>query len=463
MLLLVPKWAHHYDEFWNSIRRRNLWFIKLRYLAVLMLFGFLLSGEYILDFQFSDSQVRVIIISSILILFYNVLIHSTRKFVGCNANKFNCMHLSLIQMILDLIMLMLLVYYTGGIHSPLFMFFIFHMIIGSMILPGYVVFSICIIVVIVYSSMIFLQYHGILDSHIISGLFPAFSETSFAYLILFTVVFNLTLLISVLLANTIARRLYQREKELHESLIKLNEQEIAKQKYIIGLVHEIKTPLAAVESILELALQKFLGPISEIVEEKLTRAKIRSHEAIMLINNVLRISKLKLMNVSVHEPIEVNELIAEVIDQKSEDAKSKGIIIVFNNRRKNKNTVQGDKVLLELAFSNVLGNAIKYMEEKGKVEIDLSDSESGATIEICDNGIGIPEKDIDKIFNQFVRASNIKHKNYDGSGLGLSLVKEIIERHNGSIRAESPSRLMEQGRPGSSFIIFLPYIYTPEL
>ena len=183
----------------------------------------------------------------------------------------------------------------------------------------------------------------------------------------------------------------------------------------------------------------------------------------MLINNVLRISKLKLMNVSVHEPIEVNELIAEVIDQKSEDAKSKGIIIVFNNRRKNKNTVQGDKVLLELAFSNVLGNAIKYMEEKGKVEIDLSDSESGATIEICDNGIGIPEKDIDKIFNQFVRASNIKHKNYDGSGLGLSLVKEIIERHNGSIRAESPSRLMEQGRPGSSFIIFLPYIYTPEL
>ena len=75
---------------------------------------------------------------------------------------------------------------------------------------------------------------------------------------------------------------------------------------------------------------------------------------------------------------------------------------------------------------------------------------------ISDDGIGIPEKDLTKIFNDFYRASNAKKISSEGSGLGLSVVKKIIERHDGSISVKSPSRMSKKDQPGASFIIELP-------
>ena len=76
-------------------------------------------------------------------------------------------------------------------------------------------------------------------------------------------------------------------------------------------------------------------------------------------------------------------------------------------------------------------------------------------IEIRDNGIGIPEEDIDKIFNDFYRASNVKEKVFEGTGLGLSLVKQIIEQHGGTIDVHSPSALQDSNGKGTSFIIHI--------
>lgn len=157
MLQLIPEWAHHYGEFWRAIRVRNLWFIKLRYLAVLMLIGFLTIGETLLDFKLTSAQIKAVIIISFSILLYNIIIHLSRKYAGTDPNKFNCLHLSLIQIVLDLIALMVLVYYTGIMESPLYMFFIFHMIIGSLILPGFIVYINAGIVSICFSTLATLQ------------------------------------------------------------------------------------------------------------------------------------------------------------------------------------------------------------------------------------------------------------------------------------------------------------------
>jgi len=141
MISLVPTWARHYEEFWNTIRRRNLWFIKLRYSAVLMLIFLILTSEFILDVTLSNVQEYVLILITISILLYNIILHYTRRFVKDDPGKFNPLHLSLVQMVLDLYALTLLVYYTGTIESPLYMLFIFHMIIGSLVLPGKIIFS----------------------------------------------------------------------------------------------------------------------------------------------------------------------------------------------------------------------------------------------------------------------------------------------------------------------------------
>ncbi|MGD8779905.1 MAG: HAMP domain-containing sensor histidine kinase [Ignavibacteria bacterium] len=459
MIRLVPTWAQHYDEFWAAIRRRNLWFIKLRYLAGIMLFAFLFAGEYLLNFRLTNIQFYAILIIAFTILLYNGVINYSRKFVHAVPGKFNCLHLSLVQMILDLILLMLLVYFTGTINSPLYMFFIFHMIIGSLILPGYVVYSIGYVITIVFSALVILQYYKIIETHVITGLFTSgHIPQSFAYNVLFAVVFGAMMLISVYLANKITYNLYKREQQLRETLDQLKEAEVTKQKYIMGVVHEIKSPISAVKSMLDLILQKFLGPVDQKIEEKLERSRIRTDEALQLINNVLRISKLKLLNVSASEEINLKELIRGIIDKNYETAAAKKIDLVFNDNIKFEKKLKGDRILLELAFSNLIGNSIKYNKTNGLVDISFVENEEDVVVEIADNGVGIPQSEHQAVFMQFYRATNIKKGSTEGSGLGLSLVKEIIERHKGSISIKSPSKIGNSQRPGTSFFIKLPTV-----
>ncbi len=457
MLILVPGWAHHYDEFWAAVKRRNLWFIKLRYLFAFSLMIFLIGGEFILDFQLTDTQVTAIAAIIITIASYNIFLHWFRKHVKCVPGQFNCLHMSLVQMLLDLFALMILIYFTGVIESPLYMFFIFQMIIGSLILPGYVVYTIAGLIIIIFSSLIILQHNSLIPSFPIEGLYSQESGFTSNYVFLFIVVFSTMLIVSVLIANRIARSLYKREQELRETLLKLNEAEVTKQKYIMGVVHEIKSPIAAVKSIIDLILQNFLGPVSDQISVKLKRAHQRTDDALNLINNILRISKLRILNITTTEELNIAEMIQSTISKNSDTAVVKNLEIKFSDTRKENKPLKGDRVLLELAMSNMLSNAIKYNMDNGIIEITLNDHENELEIEFCDSGIGIPAKDTEKIFAQFYRASNLKWNDFEGSGVGLALVMEIIERHNGQIKVESPSRLSTPDRPGTSFTIRMPY------
>ncbi|MBU0558884.1 MAG: HAMP domain-containing histidine kinase [Bacteroidetes bacterium] len=458
MISLVPKWAHNYDEFWNTIRRRNLWFIKLRYTAVLVLIGFVFAGQYLMDFYFTDQQVNALLMIALSILIYNSLIHAIRLKIGCNPDSFNCMHLSLIQMLLDLTALMLLVYYTGTIFSPLNVFFIFHMVIGSLILPNYLVYVICGLIISIYSSLIYYQYIGALESHYISGLYLSPIAHNLNYNIVFVLVFSFLMLMTVILANRIAGNLLKREGQLREMLDKLDEQERTKQKHIMGIVHEIKSPITAAESLVDLILQNYLGPISEPVETKLLRVRTRLDDSLYLINNILKISKLRLLNESFTNDVDINTIIRKLIDDNIESANKKRIKINFLQQNVENTIVEGEASLLELALSNVLGNSIKYTETGGRIDIKLAIDQKYLSVSVVDDGIGIPEKEVSSIYKQFFRASNTRRYEAEGSGLGLSLVKEIIQHHNGIINVKSPSGIGAKERPGTNMTIKLPFV-----
>ncbi len=457
MISLVPSWANRYADYWDSIKRRNLWLINLRYGAVVMLCGFLVSSAYILRLKFSGSQILALIIINILILLYNLVFHWSWRFVKNETGSFNPLHFSLLQMIFDLTALYLIVYYTGSIETPLFMLFVFHMIIGSLILPGIVIYTVATIIVFIFNLIIFMEYAGTIPHQFIGGLLLEPLYKNFNFILAYDVVFIFVIFISVFLTNHIASQLYRLEQQLLESFEKLKAAETEKQKYVIGIVHEIKTPLTAVHSYLDVVLNKIVGPIDEKIEERLSRAKIRSKEAIDMINDVVRVSRLRLLDEITYDEIELNEVIIPLIKKQSVNLRIKQIMLsLFDGRTKKKN-IKGDKFLLEIAFSNLIGNAVKYVGSKGQIEVDMMDNEEDVEIEICDNGIGIPSDDIGKIFTDFFRASNIKDKSYEGTGLGLSIVKQIIERHGGSISVSSPSKLGCDERPGASFILKIPY------
>lgn len=457
MISLVPSWANRYQEYWEAIRKRNLWLINLRYGAVIMLFMFLISSKFILGLKFTQTQLVALSLIDVSVLFYNIILQQIRKILKYTPGKFNPLHFSLLQMILDLTVLGLIVYFTGGIETPLFMLFVFHMIIGSLILPGFVIYSVAGIVVLFFNILVFGEYYGIIPHQTIQGLlnFPLYNNIKF--LIAYDVVFTFVIFISVFLANKIARQLYQIEQELIETIDKLNTAEVEKQKYIIGIVHELKTPLSAVHSYLDVILKKFLGPLDRRVEVRLNRAKVRSGEAIDMINDVLKISKLRLLDEISLEDVELGKIAVTIIKKLTANIKAKHIMLNFIDGRTFIGTLKGDKLLYEIVFSNLIGNAVKYVGNNGLIEITFTNSAEEEIIKISDNGIGIPAQDMDKIFTDFYRASNIKEKSYEGTGLGLSVVKQIIERHNGKISVESPSCIASENKPGASFTITLPY------
>ena len=148
---IVPEWALEYQEFWESIRRRNLWFIKLRYIVVILLSVFLFATTFIFKINYTKTQLIAGLIIITGILFLNSILHRLRKNVRLDPNKFNPLHLSLIQMLVDMIALLLLVYYTGGIESPLYIQFVFLVIIGSLILPGVLVYTMAAIFIIAFA------------------------------------------------------------------------------------------------------------------------------------------------------------------------------------------------------------------------------------------------------------------------------------------------------------------------
>lgn len=457
MFKLVPIWAHNYKEYWDSIRNRNIWFIHLRYGAVLMLGVIFVLSKHLLNVEFSEIQFQAFTIITLSIFIYNILLHFLRNYLSCTPGKFNPLHFSLLQMLLDLTTLTLLVHFTGSIETPLYMLFIFHMIIGSLILPRGVIFSIATIITLVFITMVILEYNDIITHHHIRDLHLDEHSKNFNYIISSLGIFVFTIYTSVFITSRIASRLYKRERQLKETLEQLNEAEKSKQKYIMGVVHEIKTPIAAAQSLIEIIRKGYVSSIDKKVEAKLERAKIRTDEAITLINNILRISKLKLLGEVSQEDVDVIKVLQKIIKDRKEILLQKNINLSYVNKAVSSITIKGDEVLYELIFSNVLGNSIKYSNEDSKIEVLVKKSNNQISIEISDSGIGIPEKDLEKISSQFYRASNITSGKFEGSGLGLSLVKEILEKLNGSMEILSPSKIGNDKSPGTTVKITLPY------
>jgi signal transduction histidine kinase len=459
MAVLIPSYTYDMEQLWTMLINRNKWIIKLRYVTSAALALFAVLSVKVFSLELSTNQYNALLLTALIILVYNLIFGYliSSKFVKNDADSFNPMHISFLQIIADQVSLAVIVYFTGGIESPFYIFFIFQMIIGSLILSGFVIYTIAAITVIFFCIASLLEYFNIVPHHKFGVLLnlPVYNELD--YVLLFSASFGITVVVSVFIANSIARSQYIRGQELKLAFEKLQKAEEIKQRYTIGIVHEIKSPLSSVQSFHDIVLDGYTGPVNPQVKEKLIRAKARTEEAINIINDVLSISRLKLKTALKKEDIDMNELLGRIISKKKIQADYMNIGINFYNISDGKGIIKGDTVLLELAFSNLIGNSIKYTGAGGSVEVVVENGlkEKEVNIEICDNGIGIPEQEQEKIFREFFRASNVKHKSYEGTGLGLSVVKQIIEQHDGKIEFKSPSRMSDEKGPGTCFTVTL--------
>ena len=151
--------------------------------------------------------------------------------------------------------------------------------------------------------------------------------------------------------------------------------------------------------------------------------------------------------------IEIDELIKETIRQLELSAREKNIVITMESLLtddKSPHLVNADENALTQVFINIIGNAIKFTPAEGKVHIQLQSSDSGMQVSIIDTGIGIPSEDMPMMFNRFFRGSNAIVEEIQGTGLGLFIVRAILDKHGGNIHVTS-----EPGK-GSQFDVWLP-------
>jgi signal transduction histidine kinase len=455
--VLTPRWIM-FDQFWIALRTRNGWLIQLRFAAAAML-ALIIPASLLLP----GIRINIPAVGCLagVILLYNLVLRSTLKHIPPTRAPFHGLHFALIQICLDLAVLALLVHYTGGVESPVIFFFIFHVIIGSLILPASSVSMICAGIIIIMFTGALLEAHGTIPHHAIAGLFAAPVYTNSTYIAIHFIVFSITVFVSSFLANSISKELYLRERSLTIAYRKLEEAERAKSRYVMSVVHDLKTPIAAVITYLNLILEGDFGAVHEEQERPLERSRIRLNGAITLINDILQLSHVKLAASIEAVPVNLVTLFDEIYQEMRILFQAKHIRYSLWNNGTDDLTLEAEPRLLRLALGNLISNAHKYTEEGGAVEVHLKQVDGAVTIEVADSGIGIPETELGRIFEDFYRSSVSKKKGIEGTGLGLSIVHQIVRQLHGTIRVESPSRLqLDDTRRGTAFFITLPKAYT---
>ncbi len=457
LFTLVPERVN-FENFWVEIRKRNKWLINLRFFAVLLLLGFVLFlsivKSYFPELAIETTEILLIAIS---IFFYNILFLILWNKFPEISKKFNLhsLHFSLLQIITDFIFLILLIYFTGGVESPFNAFFVFHLIIGSLILPGPVISLIIGITILVLVTLAWFEYNYLLPHHFLALVArqPLFDDP--VYLIVFFSTFTVVVFISIYLANSIARVLYQREKELYQAYQELEEAEKTKSRYVMTVVHDLKTPISAALTWVDLIANKNLGEIPEFLRNPLDRIQTRLNNALELISDILTISQIKLSIEVAKDEVELIGILKDLYLKYQVLIDSKNLEYRISSKQESINIFSNQR-LLEMAFSNIVSNAIKFNEPNGIIEVILTEKDDCVEVSVADNGIGIKENELSKIFNEFYRTNLAKERKIEGTGLGMTLVKEIITKLGGDIFIYSPSYLGTKERRGTQVLVKLP-------
>ena len=236
------------------------------------------------------------------------------------------------------------------------------------------------------------------------------------------------------------------------------EKEIDKMKseFISIVSHELRTPLTSIKNAVSIILGGTAGEVTQNQERFLSMVLRNIDRLAGIINDLLDLSKLEAGKVEMRfQEVDLNEPLDVVISSLRLQAEKKSIIIT-KEIPVGLPKVYGDKDKIEQIFINLINNAIKFTPEKGHIHVSARLVHEDF-IEVCveDTGIGIPEEKLDKVFDRFHQISESLTRETGGTGLGLPIVKGIVEGHKGSIRVES-----KVGK-GSGFIFTLP-AYSPE-
>ncbi len=234
-----------------------------------------------------------------------------------------------------------------------------------------------------------------------------------------------------------------------QEINQLKQMEKHRKEFLGNVSHELKTPIFNIQGYVLTLLDGGLEDPS-INRMYLERTEKSINRMISIVEDLEIISRLesgelKLMK----EKFDIVRLVEEVVETQEMRAQEKGIRLAIQGGTERKIFVRADRKRIYEALNNLVINSIIYGIEWGRTTISFSDMGDNILIDVTDNGIGIPEEDIHRIFERFYRVDRSRSRHFGGTGLGLSIVKHIIEAHNQTINVRSSKE------EGSSFAFTL--------
>ncbi|MCK5312937.1 MAG: response regulator [Desulfobacteraceae bacterium] len=227
--------------------------------------------------------------------------------------------------------------------------------------------------------------------------------------------------------------------------------DLLKSEFVSKVTHELRSPLSTIHEQLDMVIKSEHENSDQEDQYMLSRAKEKVYGLISTIGDLLDLSRIEAgASTKTHQPVKVDETLKNITEFLNTRAEAKNQKLTLKTPNRPLPLLKTDLATLESVFGNLIANAINYTQEGGEIDVIADQTGNNLRIQVIDNGFGIEAKHMDKIFKRFYRIKNDNTRFLVGTGLGLPIVKNIVDSMNGFIEVKS-----EVGK-GSTFTVILP-------
>jgi len=440
------------------------WLISLRWLAVVgTLLTIVVVNSYFPGLLLQSPLMTTIAAIALYNFLFFLYARQLRPHVSTVLRLRQSTVFAYVQIALDLIALTTLLHFAGGVENPFALFFIFHVIIASILLSPTASFLAALLASSLFAAMAFLEYGGLIPHYNLVGLVDPDLYRHGSYVLASVLGMAITLFLVVYMTSSIGARLRARtnelmevsrsheakSQELEELNAKLQKLDAARTKFMVTVTHELRAPVATIYSCLDLVLGGFASREKE--QQVLERAQRRATELLELVKDLLELTEARQAEVEVEEaePIQLADVLHNVDELMRVEAENKDLFLSVDIDTAPP-PVRAKPEHMKAVWTNLISNAIKYTEPGGIIVASLTHDSDHVIGVVRDTGIGIAAEDLPRVFEEFYRTANARAISPQGTGVGLAIVKRMIENYGGKIWLES-----ELGQ-GSKFTFMLP-------
>jgi len=356
-----------------------------------------------------------------------------------------------VQVAVDLLLLATLLHFSGGIENPFLYFFIFHVIIASILFSRQATYVHASWGVALVSAVAVNECVGVLRHFPLGGAWAPDSYREPTVVAAQLLVFASTLYLSAYMGSSIAEHLRRREGEvvvlslevarkaetLAAALERVTEAERAKSQYMRKVAHELRGPLGTIRTTMSALLGNVAGGLPQPARELVERVAARAGGLADVTADLLALARAREGRLAVElAPVDLAALVREMLADARATAEGAGVRATGQVAEEPCEIV-GDAAALRGMVGNLLANALRYTPAGGAVEVRLARRAGSAVLDVEDSGIGIAAEELPRIFEEFYRAGNARSHSAEGTGLGLAIVKAAAEQHGGQVSVRS--------------------------